>query len=171
MNRKVVLITSVVLFLLTSIGMAFIDTFMQNEITPYGIISFEFIKSIEASNSAMQAWGDIGKTATGISLGIDFFYIALYIIIVCIALNMTAEKVLIINPSFSKLLLFTAYVFPVVGLLDVAENYSLIQLLLESQNSAWPITAYYCAAAKFGGLAIVLMLIGCGQVYAKIKAR
>jgi len=150
--------------------MATIDTFIQNEITPHGIVSFEFIKTIEASNAAMLAWGHFGKTATGISLGLDFLYIILYTVMICTFLSTTSGKATLKNVLLAKTLLFSAYLFPLVGLFDVVENYSLIQLLLGSQSTLWPTTAYYSAIAKFSGTAIALSLIICGQVYVKFKA-
>lgn len=170
MERKKLLFLSIVLFVLASIGMGVVDVYMQNEITPYGIISFEFIKTIEASNAAMQAWGPTGQIATGISVGLDFLYLVMYISIGCIFLAMTSEKVSAISPSFGRALLILAYLYPVVGLLDVIENYSLIQLLLGSQDSIWPTTAYYCAITKFGGLAIAWVFVIFGQVYAKLNS-
>jgi len=169
MERKKLLILSIVLFVLASIGMGAVDVYMQNEITPYGIISFEFINTIEASNAAIQAWGATGQIATAISVGLDFLYLVMYTSVGCIFLAITSEKVSAISPSFGKALLTAAYLFPIVGLLDVIENYSLIQLLLGSQDSIWPTTAYYSAMTKFSGLVVALVFVIVGQVYAKLN--
>ena len=83
MDRKKTLIISVFLFVLSSIGMAAADTYIQNDITKNGIVSFEFIETIENSSVAMDARGSTGEIATGISLGLDYVYIGLYTIIIC----------------------------------------------------------------------------------------
>lgn len=57
MLRKRILITALISFVITSISMVTLDAYLQNEVTPMGIISFEFIKTIEASNIALEAWG------------------------------------------------------------------------------------------------------------------
>ncbi len=170
MNRNKILVVTVALFIISSLSMGAIDSFMQNDTTPYGIISFEFIKTIDAANAAMTAWGDTGKSATGISLGLDYLYILIYSTMAVIFLLITSEKVSLTNPRFGKTIRSVAYAFPIVGILDMIENFGLIQVLLGSQNEIWPLTAYYFASAKFISLGIALVFLVSGQLYAKIKA-
>jgi len=170
MEKKKLLIISIVLFILSSIAMGVVDSYIQNETTPYGIVSFEFIKSIEASNAALQAWGEKGKITAGISLGLDYLYIVVYTSMMCLALSLTSEKVSILSPHLGKMVLITAYLAPLIGLFDAIENYGLIHLLLGSTNQVWPLVAYYFAVGKFSGVMIVLILVVWGQIYAKIKA-
>jgi len=169
MLNKKALITVIVLFFLFSIAMFSIDLLIQNELTPLGIISFEFIKSIEASNMALEAWGDQGRIAVGISLGMDFFYVALYVIILYAFLQMAAQKAQEVSVFCEKTLLKMAYFSPLLGLLDYIENYSLIELLLGSQYAFWPVLAYYCALIKFSGLALFITFAIFGYTYSKVK--
>ena len=69
-----------------------VDSFIQNDIIPLGIISFEFIKTIEAADAVREIWGDTGLAAAGISLGLDFLYIPLYSVIIFILLQITSGK-------------------------------------------------------------------------------
>ena len=55
-----------------------IDTYIQNNTTPNGIVSFEFIGNISNVNAAMAALGNIGQSAVALSLGIDYLYIVPY---------------------------------------------------------------------------------------------
>ncbi len=170
MNRNKLLYLSMILFVLSSIGIAKLDTYIKTENTPYGIVSFEFIQSIENSNSAMQAWGDIGNIAAGISLGFDYLYLIIYTSMTFIFLIITSEKVIKVNQPFGNFIRYAAYLSPFIGIFDAIENYGLIQLLLGSQNTIWPVTAYYCAIAKFSGLGLALLSLLTGQVYAKVKS-
>jgi len=158
-----------VLFILCTAGLGATDLLIQNETTPYGIVSFEFIGSIINSNAAMAKWGVLGKTAVGVSLGLDYLYIVLYITLGFYLLIATASKVTLYNETFKKYILIMAYLLPVAGIFDAIENFSLIKLLLGSQNSLWPQVAYYFAIAKFLITATCIGFIIVGQAYAFAK--
>lgn len=172
MLRIKILITTITLFVITSICMASLDAYLQNEITPMGIISFEFVKTIEASNVALEAWGEIGRRAAGISLGLDFLYLIIYSTILFIFLQITSEKVSPINHKLAKAITYISYATPLTGIFDAIENIGLISLLLGSQNEIWPAIAYYFASAKFLVLSFCMLALLIGLVnFIQIKPK
>ena len=60
MNKKNTLTLSSLLFLICSVALFFIDGYIKNETVPNGIVSVEFIYSIENFNTAMLSWDGIG---------------------------------------------------------------------------------------------------------------
>lgn len=168
MCRRPILFTFV-LFVLCSIALSTIDVFIKNEITPLGIVSFEFISSLSNVNAAMQLWGEKGQAAVGFSLGLDYLYILVYSVLFIYCLRNTSEKLFQHNAAFAKVAAVLAVVFPVAACCDAIENFGLLKLLLGSQNELWVVVAYYCAAIKFCIIAISLVCIVVGQLYAFIK--
>lgn len=169
MERRTLLIITSTLFVLCTMAMFAIDTYIQNETTPNGIVSFEFIGNIPNSNAAMATWGNIGQSAVALSLGIDYLYIVLYSATVSLFLLSLSAKVLPASKALSNHLLYLAYLFPLAGASDAIENFSLIQILLGSQNPLWPKIAYICAIIKFFGAGICVVSIIIGQVYVSTK--
>ncbi len=165
MSRKTLLIFACVLFAVCTIGMFSVDVFIRNDVTPNGIVSVGFISSVENFNAAMAAWGDTGKIATGFSLGLDYLYIVLYSVVLYLLLILTSEKIMRVSNRGGQLLFIMAILSPIVGASDSIENFSLLQLLLGSQNDLWPKMAYYCAISKFTGAAICTVAMVAGQVY------
>jgi len=117
----------------------------------------------------MAAWGNIGQTAVALSLGIDYLYIVLYSIAASLFLLVFSAKAAPVSSALSIYLRYLAYLFPLAGLSDAAENFSLIQLLLGSQNPLWPQMAYICATIKFSGAAVCVASIIISQVYVSVK--
>lgn len=169
MNKVRVLIAALVLFILMATAMVSLDSLIKTDVTPLGIVSFQFIATVEASVLAMDAWGDIGRSAVAISLGLDYLYIIVYSVIACLVLLLTSQSLSVQLPTFSKILFYMIYALPIIGIADAVENYSLIQLLLGSVNVSWPSLAYYCATIKFAGLGAVGVLVVLGYGYKMVK--
>jgi hypothetical protein len=159
MNKIRVLIAALVLFILVAAAMVSLDSMIITDVTPFGIISFQFIGTLEASVLAMNAWGDIGRSAVAVSLGLDYLFILAYSIIGCLVLILASQSQSLQSPVWGNVLFSLAYAFPIISIADAVENYSLIQLLLGSINDSWPTLAYFCASIKFTGLATVSFLV------------
>jgi len=168
MNKQLVMF-SLFIFVMCSIGIGAADVFIKNEITPYGIVSFEFISSMSNVNAVMQLWGGNGRAAVGFSLGIDYLYILAYSVLAIFCLLSTSKKVSACSTTLYKLSLVLAYTFPIAALCDAIENFGLLKLLFGSQNEVWALVAYYCATVKFSIVAICCVCIVLGQSYAFIK--
>jgi len=168
MNQQVVTFF-LIIFVMCTIAMGVADEFIKNEITPYGIVSFEFISSLSSVNRVMQIWGENGRAAVGFSLGIDYLFILAYSVLTIFFLRNTSSKVSVFSPTLHKLFSVLIYVFPVAALCDAIENFGLLKLLFGSQHEVWVLVAYYCAVVKFSIVAISGISLLYGQSYAFIK--
>lgn len=166
-------VISLTLCLLCAIALLIINRFIQSDATPYGILSYEFIGSIHKSNIALSAWSDAGKTAVGLSIGIDFLFIALYTIVALQGLRRYADYVRSHAQGLGNYFIFLCYVFPLTSLTDLVENISLILLLLGSQNELWPTLAYGAALIKFSvasACIVPVLIVQCYLQIAKFRA-
>ncbi|MDH5433951.1 MAG: hypothetical protein OEY19_08390 [Gammaproteobacteria bacterium] len=155
----------IMLFLILSIFMSFIDMHAKTEITPLGTISFEFIGSIENLELAMIAWGDIGRTSIALNLGIDFLYLIIYSAILALAFYRLSNAPNVNN--IRRYYLSGVWLAVVVGIIDILENLCLIQLLYQTKNEIWAIAAYNLAILKFTGIAVCLIMLVVGYLYVK----
>lgn len=169
MNKVRMLIAAMVLFILLATALVSLDSLIRTDMTPLGIVSFQFIKTVEATALAMDAWGEVGRLAVAISLGLDYLYIVVYSVIACLVLLLASQALSVQLPTFSKILFYMIYALPIIGIADAVENYSLIQLLLGSVSVSWPSLAYYCATIKFAGLGAVGVLVVLGYGYKMVK--
>lgn len=164
-NRKKMLLVVAALWLLCMIALGITDSYIRHPLTPFGILSFEFISSLSQAKLVFEAWGDMGKTAAAFSLGLDYLYIVLYVILGYLCLIITSEKLAAGNLLFSGVLRFLAKMFPLTGGLDAIENYGLIRLLLGTDSDFWSQLAYWSAAAKFTVLAVCASALLLGLCY------
>lgn len=159
LNRKQILIVITILLFLTMLAMSLLDRNLQNDVTPYGMLSFEFSKTLSNAEKALSAWGNIGKTSAAISLGLDYLFIVLYVILGFFWLQITAERLSLTHKNLSKFLSWLSLAMPFAGILDTAENFGLIALLLGIQIEHWAQLAFWCALAKFIMIAICLLAL------------
>ena len=149
---------SVVFFLLLISCMAtmrYFDAPLKNDISPNGIVSFEFAKELPVSKAILNSWDDHAKSSAGMSLGFDFLFLFVYascIALLILRINNRLWK----NRSFYNLGRFLIYAIFIAALFDVVENIALIKLMLRDFNQFWSSIAYYFATFKF---AIVIVCI------------
>lgn len=146
----------IILFLVLSVAMAFVDSYIQTRVTPWGIVSFEFIANVENFHKAMHALSEKGQIALGLSLGLDFLYLFVYSSILFLILNK------LYRDTRLKFFHYIAYLVCLAGALDAVENMALIQLLFGAEQSLWAKTAYWCAAIKFSILLVCLIVLAFG---------
>ena len=134
------------------LGMRAFDAPLKNEVSPGGIVSFEFAKELSRAVEIMESWDVHARTSAGMSMGLDFLFIILYTSFLILLLKWTAKKSQVlnaVNKPLQLLLLLAAFC-------DVVENMALIQLLRGHLDQIWSLTAYYMAFIKFGIIALVL---------------
>jgi hypothetical protein len=125
---------------------------------PRGIISFELAGSIEKAEKILKEWGPQGKAYATLSLGLDYLFLIVYALFIALAC-VRITRHLKLRFSF-----VAAWGFGLgwaqfsAALLDVIENFALINLAFDSQRESWPIIARWCALVKFG-------IVGTGLVY------
>lgn len=148
-------IFTIILFLL----LGHFDKPLVTEIAPNGIVSFELAKDIDQSIAIISSWDLNARINAGLSLGIDFLFLAVYAIFFATACYLIAQKyVNRTNWIYKTGLLLAKFQF-VAALFDAIENIALIKLLLGSQNGVYSSIAYYFASVKFIIIAIGIIYI------------
>ena len=54
-------------------GMGVADNHLRTEVTPLGIVSFQFVGNSAEAGRALSAWGEEGRVYAAFSLGLDYF--------------------------------------------------------------------------------------------------
>jgi hypothetical protein len=135
-----------------------LDQTLITESAPRGIVSFELAGSVEKVEQILEEWGPEGKAYATLSLGLDYLFLIVYALFISLSCVRIARH---LKLKFSFL---AAWGFGLgwaqfsAALLDVIENFALINLAFDSQREFWPIIARWCALVKFG-------IVGTGLVY------
>ena len=126
----------------------YFEHFLINEICTNGIISFELSKDLEIATSYMNSWGDVGRNAAGLSLGLDFLFPFLYASFIALLIHKLNER-LWSGSSVYGVGCIIIWLQAATILFDLIENFGLIQLLLGNLKPIWVSVAYYFAFTKF----------------------
>ena len=171
LSPKAQKITFIIFFILTIILLGclqIIDTSLQTEEAPMGIVSFQLAGDLSNSLDIIESWNDAGEETNqfyaGLSLGIDYLFMLAYAISIglgCILLTKTLiRKKHVLSSSFLPSLSNTlAWGAIIAALLDVIGNYILIRLLLGSTSEMLPVISFWFATFKFLILGIALLYI------------
>jgi hypothetical protein len=129
---------------------------------PSGIISLEFAYNLDTAQKIIDSWTSTGKISAGISLGMDYLFLAVYVLAIGLGCALAAHV------FYQKINLLCAAGIILswsqigAGFLDCIENVALIQLLLGSRLGILPVIAFFCAWPKFiiTGVGILYVLAG-----------
>jgi hypothetical protein len=155
-----------VLFVVTIVVMASLqvfDTPLKNEVTPSGIVSFEFAGELSLAQKMVETWGRKGRIAAGISLGLDYLFLLAYAGSIGMGCVLIARGISKSAKYLYSVGIYIAWALLVAALLDAVENYALIRVLLGSNLAIWPKVAAWCAVPKF-------VIVAAGLVYILIGA-
>ena len=115
----------------------------------YSIIDLEMAGSIKNANLILNTWASNGVLEWFyFHLGLDFLFLITYSVFLYFACHTSALQ-LKSFPFLIYLGLVIGWIQPVAGLLDLAENYALIQVLHRTTDEFWPQLANLCAVPKF----------------------
>ena len=157
-NKNRFSITLLVLLLMSIAVMRYLDSFLINEVSQNGIVSFELAKNISSSAQIINAWDITAKSAAGLSLGFDFLFLIIYApFIAMLSYKVNNQLFLKSNTYHVSNIIF---IIPfVAAFFDVLENIALIKLLLGDLQQKWSAMAYYFAVIKFGLLIVAISYI------------
>lgn len=142
-----------VLTLLTSMAMLVIDNGLKSATSPNGIISFEFCGFTASCDAALLEWGVKGQALAMLSLGLDYLFMILYPGLLCLGLLLLAPRV---PRGLYRMTVIAACLCPAISLADAAENYALIQIILNGSGSTYGLLASTFATIKFVILGVTL---------------
>mgnify|MGYP005989853539 CR=1 FL=1 len=159
------------LLIITSVVMLYFDGYLTNEITPYGIVSFELANTLENSLNILNSWDAQAKIFAGLSLGFDFLFLLIYTLFIALLTHKLNTQLWRNKPFYriGELLIWTMFL---TAIFDAIENVGLIKLLLGDHYQLWSSMAFYFALAKFifiiVGILYILINTGC-LLYKKFK--
>ena len=143
-------------------GMQWSEFNIVTEQAPKGIISFEFARDMNTARAIIASWREAHVMGyAGFNVGLDFLFLLIYPVVIGLV-------IVLISSGFPKGNIFRgtgffiSWLVILAALLDAVENVSLINLLTDSMNSNWVVTAYYCSISKFIliGLGITFIVVG-----------
>ena len=156
----------IVLTLILSGVMTWLDTPLRNDEAPFGIGSFELAKTLARSQRVIASWDAPARIYAGLSLGIDYLYLVLYSASISLACVRLARALSRQSTHLAATGLALAWAQPLAAALDAVEDYALIRILLGSQEVAWPLLAWACAIPKFALVAAGLLYVLLAGIYA-----
>jgi hypothetical protein len=142
---------------------------LRNDASPAGIISYEFAGSLPAAERILGAWGEEGRVAAGLNLGLDFLFLFAYGAAIALGCVIAARSLKDRSRILGAIGTILAWAVIAAALLDVIENYALIRLLLGSGTGSLAAAARVCAAIKFSLVAVSLLYVVFGGVTAGIQ--
>lgn len=141
------------------LAMNSLNRYLVTPLSPQGIVSFELAGELGRSLEMLASWGESGRLAAGLSLGLDYVFLLAYPASIGMACTLAAQRLSAWMRPASLAGGVLAWALPVAGGLDAIENYALIRILLDADHPALPPTAYWCAAIKFAIVALGLVYV------------
>jgi hypothetical protein len=161
-GQKWAFIALLILTLMVMAGLNALNGPLKTKVAPAGIVSFELAGDLSQTQRILESWGPTGRINAGLSLGLDYLFLVAYascIALGCLLVARAASQRLRLPAGVGMGLAWALFG---AGLLDMVENYALIQLLLGSQRAWWPKVARWCALPKFLIVALGIVYVGIG---------
>jgi hypothetical protein len=163
----------VILAILTLLVMASLQVLgkpLITEISPAGIVSYEFAGELGLARWMIDSWGADAQVYAGLNLGMDYLFLVAYGMSISLGCVLVARNLSERFRISSMVGVVLAWGQLGASVLDAIENYGLIQVLLGSNREIWPQVARMCAGPKFIIVAfgLVYVIIG-GLISVSIK--
>ena len=130
------------------IGLQYLDQFLINDTCTGGIISFELARDLETAGSYLNSWGEKGKIAVSLGLGIDFLFPIAYATFLAILIH-KLNFALWFKKSFFNVGNLLIWCLFLAAVFDYVENIALINLVLGDMKQFWVSISFYFALSKF----------------------
>lgn len=153
-NRTIIML---ILLLLGSVLIRYLDSFLINDVVKNGIVSFELAKEAHIAKNMINSWDRTATAAVGYSLIFDFIFLVIYSIFLALLIHSANEK-LWKNTAIYKIGIVLIYAQFIAALFDAIENVALLQLFKET-TQFWTSIAYYFALMKFILIALGILFI------------
>lgn len=144
---------------------------LVTERAPAGIVSFELVGSVEGATAMLAEWGEQGRVAAGINLGLDYLFLVVYPIALglgCLQIASRCQRLGEKGRWMASLAGPLAWEAILAGGFDAIENAALIQVLLGATDPVWPQLARWMALPKFALVLLCLLYLLAGVVLAVI---
>jgi hypothetical protein len=163
-----------ILSLLAMVSLQVTGAHLITEVSPSGILSFEFAGELSAAQNMVNSWGQTGRVYAGLNLGLDYLFLLVYACAIGLGCVLVARRISLRTAFFANLGIFIAWAQVGAAMLDGVENYALIRVLFGTDQALWPMIARWCAIPKFSivGAGLIYVIIGTiVAVVLKVKQR
>lgn len=138
-----------------------LDTPLQTDYAPSGIVSFELAGTPQNAAHIVLTWPAEAMLNAAFGLGIDYLFMPVYAFALAFGTLLAAGRHAGWLKSLGAVAGYGAFA---AALFDAVENYALFQVLLGAFDSSYPMLAAVCATVKFGLLAFGLAVAVAGGV-------
>lgn len=159
--RKRLFFTLLVLTLSLFAIFRILDTPLQTDYAPSGIVSFELAGTPQNAAHIVLTWPAEAMLNAAFGLGIDYLFMPVYAFALAFGTLLAAGRHAGWLKSLGAVAGYGAFA---AALFDAVENYALFQVLLGAFDSSYPMLAAVCATVKFGLLAFGLVVAVAGGV-------
>lgn len=158
-RSKVLVILIVLTIFILSIFRS-LDSPLQSQISPLGVISFELSGSLEKTQQILSSWNSNANLFAAFGLGFDFLFMAVYAATISLACSMISEKH---KGWFDRVGVCIGWGAFLAVMFDVIENICLWMLLTGNLSISLPVLAFWCATFKFLIIlfGIIYLAVGC----------
>lgn len=159
--RKRLFFTLLILTLSLFAIFRILDTPLQTDYAPSGIVSFELAGTPQNAAHIVLTWPAEAMLNAAFGLGIDYLFMPVYAFALAFGTLLAAGRHAGWLKSLGAVAGYGAFA---AALFDAVENYALFQVLLGAFDSSYPMLAAVCATVKFGLLAFGLVVAVAGGV-------
>jgi hypothetical protein len=142
---------------------------LRTDVSPNGIISFEFAGELDLAQRMVDSWGHTGRIYAGLNLGLDYLFLAVYACAISLGCVLVSRGLYLRKSAMADAGIIIANAQFLAAILDCVENYGLIQVLLGTQTEAWPRLAKWCAWPKFLIVAAGLIFVIAGALWIAVR--
>lgn len=157
-TQKPAFLLTLLLTLLLLVVLQVINAPLRSAPAPSGIVAYELAGTPAATQAILASWNPAARVAAGVSLGLDYLFMAAYASSIGLACVLTSQR-FAARSWRRRLGVALAWGLLLAAAFDALENYALIRLLLGSASASLPAVARLAALIKFA-------LIGLGIGYA-----
>ena len=171
-SEKKLLFLAITTFLLAASCMMYFDTLLQNEAAPLGIVSFELAKTLDCSTQILDSWKitEGAMLSAEWSLWFDYIFIIAYAFLLCLIIHRVRRVIWKDQESLGyRLGIDMIRMVVYAGVLDMVENFALLQLFYDDLQSHWSTLAFVTALIKFINIGLAILYILISLVVAGIK--
>jgi len=147
-----------ILSLLAMVSLQVTGAHLITDVSPSGILSFEFAGELSAAQNMVNSWGQTGRVYAGLNLGLDYLFLLVYAFAIGLGCVLVARRLSPRTTFLANIGILLAWAQFGAALLDGVENYALIRVLFGTEMALWPVLARWCAIPKF-------LIVGAGLIY------
>lgn len=171
-SEKKLLILAITTFLLAATCMVKFDALLKTAEAPLGIISYELAKTVENTEAILTSWEavDGAMESAEWSLWFDYIFIITYVFLLCLLIRSVLRFVWTDEESQRHklgIVLIRMVIF--AGVLDMVENFALLQMFYNGVQAHWANLAFVAALLKFLKIALGILYVLVGFTFFLLK--